>query len=310
MIKRIVEISEHPAHLRVRRKQLEILHEGEVLGRVSCEDLGILIIDHPRVTYSHQAMTTLSSLGAVVILCDDTHHPVATVLPVANHSQVVTRLQLQVEASQPTKKRIWKQIIKAKIARQAENLSDSASCKNRLEELSRTVRSGDPKNHEAQAARLYWGEWLNDLPESVEFKRERYGSAPNNLLNYGYAIYRAVLARSIVAAGLNPALGVKHSHRSNVFCLADDLIEPLRPYVDASVRMLFASGHQDLDRYTKSALLEILTETFSSSTGEGPLLVVLNRYVASFVRCLENSQNDLEIPEKCTLPDTETCGLL
>ena len=175
--------------------------------------------------------------------------------------------------------------------------------------LAAQVRPGDPANTEGQAARIYWQNWLNDLPESVDFRREREGNAPNNLLNYGYAIIRAALARSIVAAGLQPALGIQHSHRSNAFCLADDLIEPFRPLVDDTARDLYSAGHTELDRYTKAALLENLTANLQTSQGSSPLLVAMNRYVASFINCLEGSIKELEIPFRCTSRVTETCGL-
>jgi len=308
MIKQIVEISETPAHVRVRREQLEITSQGETLGRIPCEDLGVLIVDNQQVTYTHQALTKLGSCGTVVVLCDEMHLPSSMVLPLPDHSQVVTRLKMQIDATAPTKKRIWKQIVQSKITGQAANLEEGTAEERRLRELARTVRSGDPKNHEAQAAKIYWNSWLSEHPAQEEFRRGRFENAPNNLLNYGYAIYRAAIARAIVAAGLNPAIGIKHINRSNAFCLADDLIEPLRPIVDQIVRDLFCSGHADLDRYTKSAILESLTAAFSVSQGTGPLLVQLNRYLTSFVRCLEDPRAELETPQQCMLSDIETCG--
>ncbi|MCG6154660.1 type II CRISPR-associated endonuclease Cas1 [Rubinisphaera margarita] len=308
MIKQIVEISETPAHLRVRHEQLEITVKGKVIGRIPCEDLGVLIVDNQQATFSHYALVRLGAYGTVVVLCDDAHHPSSMVLPLPNHSQVVTRLKLQIDVSAPTKKRIWKQIVISKISGQAENLQADSAPRKRLVELARTVRTGDPQNHEAQAAKIYWQSWLHDLREQEEFRRSRYGDAPNNLLNYGYAIYRAAIARAIVAAGLHPSIGVKHIHRSNVFCLADDLVEPLRPIVDQVVRELYSSGHVELDRYAKSMILESLTQAFSVSHGKGPLLVQLNRYLASFVRCLEDPRAELEIPQQCTSSDIEICG--
>lgn len=309
MIKAIVEISEKAAHLRVRRKQLEILDGAELQGTIPCEDLGVLIVDHPGVTYTHHALMTLASAGTVVLLCDAAHQPVATLLPTSDHCQIVTRLSLQIATSLPTKKRLWKQIVQAKILGQAGNLPEGTPARNRLVQLANEVRPGDPANTEGQAARIYWQNWLNELPAEIEFRRERYGFAPNNFLNYGYAVIRAALARSIVAAGLHPAIGIQHSHRSNAFCLADDLIEPLRPLVDETARSLFSAGHDELNRYTKSAFLEQLTTSFTTPQGTSPMLVAMNRYVSSLIHCLEGVNKFLEIPTACKSQDTETCGL-
>lgn len=311
MIKRTIEISQQSAHLSVRRGQLLIQREGEIVGQVPCEDLGMLLIDHPGTTYSHSALITTTQNGAAVVLCGADHLPQAMMLPLSDHTQVVTRLNLQIETSKPTKKRIWKTIVVAKINAQADNLpEDSPACK-RLRNLAAEVKSGDSTNREAQAAKIYWQVWLNqnlECSQQYEFRRQRQGNAPNNFLNYGYAILRAALGRAIVAAGLHPALGVQHSNRSNAFCLADDLIEPLRPLVDAEVRELFWAGHTDLDQHTKQSLLELLTIDCKVNQQQGPLMVALHKYVASFIKCLENPGNQLEFPIPCTSTDTETCG--
>ena len=311
MIKRTIEISEQPAHLSVRHSQLLIQREGELIGQVPCEDLGLLLIDHPGTTYSHSALVTATQNGAAVVLCGADHLPQAMMLPLSDHTQVVTRLNLQIETSRPTKKRIWKRIVTAKINAQADNLKEDSAEYKRLRNLANEVKAGDTTNREAQAAKIYWNVWLNEKAEEAsqhEFRRQRQGEAPNNFLNYGYAILRAALGRAIVAAGLHPALGVQHSNRSNAFCLADDLIEPLRPLVDAEVRELFIAGHTELDRNTKQILLELLTINCRVNDQQGPLMVALHKYVASFVKCLENPQHNLEFPIPCTLTDTEICG--
>ena len=311
MIKRTVEISENPAHLSVRRGQLLVQREGKIVGQVPCEDLGLLLVDHPGTTYSHAALVATAQNGAAVVLCGADHLPQAMMLPLSDHTQVVTRLNLQIETSKPTKKRIWKRIVTAKINAQADNLPEGSTEYKRLRNLATEVKAGDTTNREAQAAKIYWKVWLNQEAEhspSFEFRRQRHGNAPNNLLNYGYAILRAALGRAIVAAGLHPALGVQHCNRSNAFCLADDLIEPLRPLVDAEVRELFWAGHTELDRNTKQVLLELLTINCKVNQQQGPMMVALHKYVASFVKCLENTQHQLEFPIPCTLTDTETCG--
>ena len=161
------------------------------------------------------------------------------------------------------------------------------------------------------AARLYWSSWLVncEAPNSVDhFRRDRDGDAPNNFLNYGYAILRAAIARSLVSAGLLPAIGIHHRNRSNAFCLADDLIEPLRPLVDARARALYFSGHTDLDQDSKQVMLDLLTETLTTGAQSGPLMVAINRMTASLVHCFQGSRKELEIPVPCISVDTEACG--
>lgn len=311
MIKRTVEISQRAMHLSIRHGQLLLHHNGELAGQIPCEDLGLLLIDHPGTTYTHSALVTAAQCGAAVVLCGANHLPQSMLLPMSDHTQVVTRLNLQIEASKPTKKRIWKQIVIAKINAQAENLNSTSPEYKRLRNLASEVKTGDSTNREAQAAKIYWKSWLyneSDREPLNAFRRLRNGHAPNNFLNYGYAILRAALGRAIVAAGLHPALGVQHSNRSNAFCLADDLIEPLRPWVDQSVRELYFAEHTDLDQYTKQVLLELLTIPCKVNDQQGPLMVALQKYVASFVKCLEDPRNQLEFPVSCSLTDIETCG--
>lgn len=309
MIKRTIEISDRAAHLSVRRGQLLIQHQNEIVGQVPCEDLGVLVIDHPGTTYTHSALTSVANSGAALVLCGQDHLPQSILLPLADHTQVVSRLNLQINASKPTQKRLWKSIIVAKINGQAANLQEGSSERKRLEELAKEVKSGDTTNREGQAAKIYWKAWLsNHVDDGNPFRRMRDGVAPNNLLNYGYAIMRAALGRAVVAAGLQPALGIQHSHRANSFCLVDDLIEPLRPWVDLIVRDLFRGGHSEIDRYTKQAVLEMLTVRCQMDDQIGPLMVMLHRYVASFVKSLETGSNQLKIPLLCNSMDTETCG--
>ncbi len=316
MIKRTVEISKEPAYLTVHLDQLLIQRERQTVGRIPCEDLGVLLVDQPQVTYSHAALARLMEFDAAVVVCGRDHLPAGILLPLADHSQVVWRVQLQVDVPRPLKKQLWKQLVQAKIRAQAANLPIGAT-RTRLLSIARDVRSGDPENAEGQAARFYWVELFKrkfpsprPSPASGEgennggarrnaegiFRRDPDGAPPNNLLNYGYAVVRAALARCIVAAGLLPAIGIKHSNRSNAFCLADDLIEPLRPMVDARVRELFHRGECELTPTVKSKLLELLAEPVEMREERGPLLVNLHRYVASLVRCYEGTAKVLDVP--------------
>jgi CRISPR-associated protein Cas1 len=293
VIKRTIEISREPAHLTVRLGQLLLRREEQTVASIPCEDIGVVLVDHAGTTYSHAALMELAASGAAVVVCGRDHLPTALLLPLADHSQVVWRLHEQIAVSRPLRKRLWRQLVQAKIRAQATNLPPDAPARKKLFALAGQVRSGDPSNVEAQAAKVYWSNWL---PEEA-FRRDADGDALNSLLNYGYAVVRAALGRAIVAAGLVPALGIFHSHRANQFCLADDLIEPLRPFVDARARELYRQGYRDLSPEAKRRLLEILAAPVLLGGEEGPLMVQMHRYVASLVRCYCGEAARLAIPE-------------
>lgn len=311
MIKRTLEISREPAYLAIRNQQLQLRRGDEVIANFPCEDLGMVVVDHPQTTYSHAALAELMRQDAVVVLCGRDHLPCGMILPFADHNQVVSRIQLQVGIALPLKKRLWQQLIRAKILAQAANLQTDSHTARRLREFAASVRSGDPDNREAHAAKSYWEVWLLLSPEATEterFRRDPDGSGVNAMLNYGYAIVRAALARAIVAAGLHPALGLHHCHRSNLFSLADDLIEPLRPIVDARVRELAFAGETELIQSVKAELLDLLTIEVRVGDFAGPLMVSLHRFVASLVKVLDGDARELEIPIRCNSAVTAACG--
>jgi len=298
VIKRTIEISQRPVHVAVKLDQLRLEgRDGDGQSDTPsfpCEDIGVLLVDHPSTTYTHAALTRLVDYGAAVVLCGRNHLPVGLLLPLGEHSEVVWRVNDQLALSKPRRKRLWQQIVVAKICAQAEVLAkDHPDAGRKLRGLSRQVRSGDTTNVEATAARAYWAAWRADMPE---FRRDPDGADANALLNYGYAVMRAAVARALVAAGLLPVLGLKHANRSNAFCLADDLVEPLRPLVDARVRWLWADGAVKLDQPTKAGLLELLTTTVSVGDQTGPLMVALHRTVASLVRCYQGLDDKLLLP--------------
>lgn len=343
MIKRTLEISREPAHLSVRNEQLVLKRDGQTVGQVPCEDIGVVLVDHPQTTYTHGALAKLAESDAAVVICGRDHLPAAILLPMVDHSQVVWRLDAQLGVGRPLRKQLWRQLVVAKIQAQARNLSPELPAHRKLLALAREVRSGDPTNVEAQAARVYWANWLNDEPPgsvpnfgSQKLETESVGSVPifgsekmgtdplpstdllsatdpldfvfrrdpdlpglNSFLNYGYAVLRAALARAIVAAGLLPSLGLHHRNRSNAFCLADDLIEPLRPLVDDRVRELHRQGYEELNQPAKAAILEILADRVRFGEEVGPLMVELHRYVASLVRCFTGDDRELIIPTAC-----------
>ena len=298
MIKRTIEISQQPVHLTVRNEQLLLLAKDEhrtPQASIPCEDIGVVLIEHAGTTYSHAALDRLLHHGAAVVICGHDHLPAGMLLPVGEHTQVVTRLRQQIALRKPLGKQLWKQLVQAKIRAQADNLTEQRAARSCLLALARSVRSGDPTNVEAQAARVYWQAWLND----PGFRRSPAGPPPNNLLNYGYAVMRAAVARAVVAAGLIPALGIQHRHRANAFCLADDLVEPLRPLVDVRVRELHNDGYAELIPPAKTALLELLVTQVRTGGESGPLMVHLHRMVASLVRCYQGESRILDIPVPC-----------
>jgi CRISP-associated protein Cas1 len=292
MLKRTIEVSREPVHLCARHGQLVLQRDGEAIGQAPFEDLGMIVVDHPRTSYSHGALVELASSGSVLVVCGRNHLPVAMMLPLSGHSEVVSRLMNQIAMKKPLKKRLWRQLVVSKIRGQARNLERESAARRQLIEFSKQVRSGDPENLEAQAAKAYWSHWLG----GEAFQRIQDGDGLNSLLNYGYAIARAGIARAIVASGLHPSLGIHHHHRSNAFCLADDLIEPFRPQVDRRVRSLWQNGVRDLDQAAKAELLGILTTTLRLPDGSGPWTVMVSRMVASLVHCVSGEASRLEIP--------------
>jgi len=306
MIKRIIEISGRPLHLSVRDEQLRLHEPGggdsKAVRSIPCEDVGVLLIEHPQATFSQAAVARLAAYGAAVIFCGRDHLPAAIAIPVSRNTEVAARLRDQMNASKPARKRIWQQLVRAKIAAQAENLDHAPAAQRKLRALVRDVRSGDPANVEAHAARVYWRFWL-PTPEQIgrseqpeRFRRDTDGDGINALLNYGYAVLRAAVARALVAAGLQPALGVHHANRSNAFALADDLMEPLRPAADRIVQGLVRDGKTQIDPDAKRALLSLLHGRAAFQEQTGPLMVVLHRYTAAFLRCLRGQDKKLAVP--------------
>jgi CRISPR-associated protein Cas1 len=281
---------------------------GGVLAAVPCEDIGVLLVEEQGTTYSHAALTSLLKYDAVVVVCGRDHLPAGLLLPLSHHTQVVWRIHAQLGASRPLQKRLWQQIVRAKIRAQAANLAPAAA-RTRLLNLARQVRSGDPSNIEAQAAKTYWTAWRASLAAPAaapDFHRDPDGPPPNDLLNYGYAVLRAAVARALVSAGLLPAIGIHHAQRGNAFCLADDLVEPLRPLVDDAVRELLGQGVHMVTPAAKRALLELLTAEVRTGEQGGPLMVALHRYAASLAKCFDGAQQRLDIPTvvEAALPES------
>lgn len=302
MIKRILEVSSGPARLSVAYRQLVIERDGQEKATVPCEDIGVLLIDNPAVSYTHAVFTTLVEAGAVVVLCGPNHHPTSLVLPLEGNAVQTERYRAQFEASVPLKKRLWQALSATKIRLQGVVLQGATGEDAGLQALAARVRSGDPENLEAQAAQRYWPRLFGS-----DFRRRRDGPPPNLLLNYGYVVFRAATARALCAAGLLPTIGIHHHNRSNAFCLADDIIEPYRPYVDWRVRRLMdeKASIDELNRETKAALLSLFNETICVGGQRTPLFLAFHSTAATVAQSFGKGEAALALPEGLPIPREE-----
>lgn len=297
MIKHTLEIAQRPARLSLRKKQL-IIHLDKGERSFACEDIGVLVLQNPAISLSSALLNALLESGAVVVICNERHLPSGLLLPTITHTELVPRLMTQLETGQPARKQAWKAIIRAKIIAQRNEIDTAAAIA--LNRLAQTIRSGDPDNHEAQAARLYWPSMFPERYAANDKRDAESESLFNSALNYGYAIIRASVARALVSAGLHPALGVFHHRRDNPFCLADDVMEPLRPLVDRCVKEILIHSPNTTDGKLlpehRRDLLELLNTNVTFSQSQGPLMAVLPRYIASFYRLLVRENENLEVP--------------
>jgi CRISPR-associated protein Cas1 len=266
VLKRLVEIEDDSVHLRTYRGFLIVegaTEEGrKEVGRIPLDDVGAVIANSYGLTYSNAILVALAEKGIPFVLCGTNHLPVGFLLPISGHHEQAAHIEHQVGASVSLRKRIWQQIVKAKVRQQARVIDSIGQDGVGLTRLASLVRSGDPENIEAQAAKRYWSQLMGN-----SFRRDATGSEPNGLLNYGYAILRSAVARSIVASGLHPSLAVHHSNDRNAFRLADDLIEPFRPFVDLTVKKLSDEQLVDVNRETKTILANVLYRDLATITG-------------------------------------------
>ena len=292
-----------PAYLSLRSAQLVInLPNAQGLDNLSgqntvpVEDIALVVLDNQQLTISHALLTALLEQNAAVVQCNATHHPVGLLLPLDGHDTQAERFRIQVEASAPLRKQLWQQTVQAKILNQAALLKQRKQIPDPLVRWAEQVKSGDPTNVEARAAVYYWP---LVFPIAPAFRRNRDGEPPNNLLNYGYAILRAIAARALVGSGLLPTFGIHHTNRYNAYALADDVMEPYRPYVDALVCQIVkdTADYTVLTRELKARLLGIASTDVVIKDERSPLLVAMSRTTASLYRCLEGSQRKILFPE-------------
>jgi len=301
MIKRTICI-ENACFLKFANQQMVVCYshikglEDKPDRSVPIEDLGMLVLEHQQISVTHYLLNKLAEQNVAVVTCNDTHHPTGLLMPLESNTLQSERFRWQIEATEPLKKQMWQQTVKAKISNQAAVLKKWDGKFYFLENLASNVKSGDADNSEAIAAVHYW---QNLFPPAWNFYRKRDGVPPNNLLNYGYAIVRAGMARAIVGAGLLPTLGIFHRNRYNAYCLADDLMEPYRPFVDMVVRGIIdkTSAVETLTQELKVELLKIPTLDVLLAGEKSPLMVAMQRTAVSLAKCYANEQRKLLVPE-------------
>lgn len=296
MIKRTLFFG-NPAYLSTKNEQLFIsFPQADKESRtVPIEDLGMIVLENHQITITNGLLSKLTERKVAVVSCNAQHLPEGLLLPMQGHSEQTERVRYQLEASQPLKKNLWQQTVTAKIKNQYELLKEKGKTSKRMEYLFQNVNSGDTGNHEAQAAAIYWQE-LFDLPD---FNRGQMGIPPNNLLNYGYAILRAVIARALVSSGMLPGVGIWHRNKYNAYCLADDIMEPYRPYVDLVVSHI-VDNNDDYSQLTtdlKKELLSIPALDVNIDGQKSPLMIAASRTTSSLFECFAGISRKIIYPE-------------
>ncbi len=293
MIKRTLFIS-NPYYLSLKDRQLQVSERGGmVLKSAPIEDIGFLVLDHPQISFTMKLVEELNENNVATVFCDSKHMPSSMLLPLDAHHIQSELFREQINASEPLKKNLWKQTIEAKIRNQSLLLDKLGKSSSQLKTIGRSVKSGDSDNREGFAARVYWNALLGK-----EFIRDRYGLPPNLFLNYGYIILRSAVARSLAGSGLLATLGIHHRNRYNAFCLADDIMEPYRPYVDEIAYDLdekypFTTS---LAKEHKAELLQLMTVDVKIGENKRPLMIALSHTTASLARCFTGETRKVVYP--------------
>lgn len=308
MIKRTLCFT-NPAYLSMSNKQMVVRlpeveksdmpdsFKKETTRTIPIEDIGVVVLDNRQITLTHGLLEALLENNCAVITCDSKGMPVGLLLPLYGNTTQNERFRRQIDASLPLKKQLWQQTVKTKISNQAAILSRHSTENTRCMSIwVNEVKSGDTDNMEARAAAFYWKVLLRDIPG---FTRDKDGIPPNNLLNYGYAILRAIVARALVCSGLLPTLGIHHHNRYNAYCLADDIMEPYRPYVDDLIMKIIKDGIdcQKITKEIKTRLLSIPTIEVNIAGKKSPLFVAMSQTTASLYKCFAGESRRILYPE-------------
>lgn len=300
MTERIIDLAEEPVRLSVRNSCLVIAREDEPETTVPLGEVAVLVLTNRSVLLTQSVLAGLAGAGGMVVVCDEKRMPTAMLLPLAAHFTQGERFARQAEAKLPIRKRLWQSLVKAKIRAQARLLMELRGYDVGIGELVAKVRSGDPANVEAEASRRYWPVLFAD----AGFRRNRYGEDQNRLLNYGYAVLRAIIARGVCTAGLHPSLGLHHHNRYDAFRLVDDLMEPFRPIVDGAV-VRYCEQHgpsAPLDKQAKAELIGALLGRFEVCLEHGQreartLFDIANQMAASLADVFAGERRTLVLPE-------------
>jgi CRISPR-associated protein Cas1 len=293
MVKRTLHFS-NPAHLSFQNAQLLIELKGEqrTSRTIPIEDIGVVILEHPQITLSMKVLDALVKANVAIVSCDDHYMPSGMFLPLEGHHTQTERIRNQLNASEPLKKQLWQQTIRIKIANQAAVLDKIGLNGARLLDLSQKVKSGDTSNLEAQAASYYWHQLYGS-----DFVRSRKMESPNAQLNYGYAILRSLVARALSASGMYPSVGIHHRNKYNAFCLADDIMEPYRPFVDWMVLNLnYPQEETGLTKDQKTILLSIPQIDVQITELKRPLFHAVSLTTASLYKCFAGETRKVSFP--------------
>lgn len=293
MLKRTIYIG-NPSYLKLKDNQLKIEDAltKETKGSIPIEDIGFLVLDHYQITISHLLIVAMQQNNVAIISCDESHLPLGLMLPISGHVEHSERLKHQLNCSEPLKKQLWKQTVEAKIYQQKQVLRHQRLPFEPMLNYMNEVKSGDSTNMEGIAAQYYWKTLFDD------FTRERKGDAPNNFLNFGYAVLRSMVARALVSSGLHPTIGLFHKNKYNAYCLADDIMEPYRPYVDLKVVQWMQNPQYSdiLDKNAKAFLLQIATQDVTINGLQRPLLTALSITTSSLYKCFSGESRVLHYP--------------
>ncbi len=294
LVGRIVDIAEDKRHLSLERGFMVIAAAGEQgpeLGRLPLDDLAAVILTGRGITHSSNLLAALAQAGIPLVICGSNLSPVGVLWSSEGHHAQAGRMDAQLAATRPLNKRLWQQVVKAKLQMQAAALSALGKPAASVAALVKRVRSGDPDNLEAQAAQHYW-----KLLFGPAFRRDREAPGLNALLNYGYAVLRAACARAIMGAGLHPSLGIHHANAQNAFRLADDLMEPFRPLIDLRVHALAMQGHLVVDRRTKPLLAQVMYLDLPGPAGRSPTMAAIVRLATALAQTYLGERSELELP--------------
>ena len=293
MIKRVL-CFENPARLSLKLAQM-VVELQDVTRTLPIEDIGVVILDHKQITITHALIDALLANNVAIVTSNDKHLPVGLMLPLDGNTLQSERFRAQIDASEPLKKQMWQQTIVAKILGQAHVLGTQLIEHNNMLKWAKDVRSGDTENMEARAAAFYW----RNMFEKDAFIRDPQGLPPNNLLNYGYSIVRAMMARALVGAGLLPTLGIHHHSRYDAYCLADDIMEPYRPFVDMKVLEMWKKGNitNDISSEQKRELLGVTTMDVSISGHRSPMMLAIQTTAQSVQKCFSGEARKIIYPD-------------